>query len=146
MAQTLSLDSCSRQTAGKSSSSAGLSTLVYAYVVDCAHASHYTYASSTHRFPNERTRVEATPRSATSAELGLGLGLGSGLVSLARFSVFSSHTLPFLSPPSFHTLSLSHAFTSVWWSLRLVHTSLRSSYLLAHILHCPPPHTRTVLY
>jgi hypothetical protein len=29
-----------------------------------------------HRFPDERTRIEATPLSATSAELGSGLGLG----------------------------------------------------------------------
>jgi hypothetical protein len=110
---TLSLDSYCRPTAGKSSSPAGLSTLVYAYVVDCAPASPYAYSSSTHRFPDERTPIEATPLSATSAELGLGLGLGLGLDSLARFS---SHALPFFSPPSFHTLSLSPAFTSVWWS------------------------------
>jgi len=38
---------------------------------------------------------EATPLSATSAELGLGLGLGLGLDSLAHFS---SHALPFFSP------------------------------------------------
>ena len=59
-----------------------------------------------------RTRIEA-PLSATSAEVGLGLGLGLGLGSLARFSL---HSLPFFSSPSFHTLSLSPAFTSVWWS------------------------------
>jgi hypothetical protein len=57
------------------------------------------------------TSIE-TPLSATSAELGLGLGLGLGLDSPSRFS----HALPFFSPPSFHTLSLSLAFTSVWWS------------------------------
>jgi hypothetical protein len=110
---TLSLDSCCRPTACKSSSPAGLSTLVYAYVVDCAPASPYAFASSTHRFPDERTPIEATPLSATSAELGLGLGLALGLDSLAHFS---SHTLPFFSPPSFHTLSLFPEFTSVWWS------------------------------
>ena len=49
-AHTLSLDSYNRPTAGKSSSPAGLSTLVYAYVVDSASASLYTYPSSTHRF------------------------------------------------------------------------------------------------
>jgi hypothetical protein len=110
---TLSLHSCCRPSAGKSSSPAGLSTLVYAYVVDCAPASPYAYSSSTHRFPDERTPIEAKPLSATSAELGLGLGLGLGLDSLAHFS---SHALLFFSPPSFHTLSLSPAFTSVWWS------------------------------
>jgi hypothetical protein len=46
-AHTLSLDSSSRPTAGKSSSPAGLSTLVYAYVVHRAPASPYTYSSST---------------------------------------------------------------------------------------------------
>jgi hypothetical protein len=86
---------------------------VYVGVVECAPASPYTYSSSTHRFPDERTSLEATPLSATSAELGLGLGLGLGLDSLSHSS---SHALPFFSPPSFHTLSLSPAFTSVWWS------------------------------
>jgi len=110
---TLSLDSFCRPTAGKSSSPAGLFPLVYVYVVDCAPASPYAYSSSTHRFPDERTPIEATPLSATSAELGLGLGLGLGLDSLSHSS---SHALPFFSPPSFHTISLSPAFTSVWWS------------------------------
>jgi hypothetical protein len=53
-----SLDNYCRPT--KSRSPAGLSTLVYAYVVDCAPASPYAYSSSTHRFPNERTPIEAT--------------------------------------------------------------------------------------
>ena len=44
---------------------------------------------------------------------GLGLARGLGLGSLAHFS---SHALPFPSPPSFHTPSLSPAFTCVWWS------------------------------
>jgi hypothetical protein len=93
---------------------AGQSLLtVYVGVVECAPASPFTYSSSTHRFPDERTPIEATPLSATSAELGLGLGLGVGLDSLSHSS---SHALPFFSPPSFHTLSLSPTFTSVWWS------------------------------
>ena len=86
---------------------------VYVGVVECASASPYAYSSSTHRFPDERTPIEATPLSAASAELGLGLGLGLGLDSLSHSS---SHALPFFSPPSFHTLGLSPAFTSVWWS------------------------------
>ena len=60
--------------------------------------------------------------SATSAELGLGLGLGLGLDSLSHSS---SHALPFFSPPSFHTLSLSPAFTSVWWSALSTQASAR---------------------
>jgi hypothetical protein len=43
----------------------------------------------------------------------LGWGLGLGLDSLSHSS---SPALSFFSPPSFHTLSLSPAFTSVWWS------------------------------
>ena len=59
------------------------------------------------------THFQRHLRSHTHTELGLGLGLGLGLDSLARFF---SHALPFFSPPSFHTLSLSPAFNSVWWS------------------------------
>jgi hypothetical protein len=110
---TLSLDSFCRPTVCKSSSPAGLFPLVYAYVVDCASASPNAYSSSTHRCPDDRTSIEATPLSVTSAELGLGLGLGLGLDSLSHFS---SHALPFFSPPSFHKLSLSSAFTIAWWS------------------------------
>jgi hypothetical protein len=76
--------------------------IVYVGVVECAPASPYTYSSSTHRFPDDRTPIEATPLSATSPELGLGLGLGLGLDSLSHSS---SHALPFFSPPSFHTLA-----------------------------------------
>ena len=53
---------------------AGLSfPFVYVCVVECAPASPYASSSSTHRFLDERTPIEATPLSAT---LGLGLGLG----------------------------------------------------------------------
>jgi hypothetical protein len=108
------MDGFCNQNADQLGSLAGLSLLtVYVGVVECAPASPYTYSSSTHRFPDERTPIEATPLSATSAELGLGLGLGLGLDSLSHSS---SHALPFFSPPSFHTLAFSPAFTSVWWS------------------------------
>jgi hypothetical protein len=96
-------------TAGEGPSKAFVSSLagpslltVYVGVVECAPASPYIYSSSTHRFPDERTPIEATPLSATSAELGLGLGLGLGLDSLSHSS---SHALPFFSPPSFQTLA-----------------------------------------
>ena len=46
---------------------------VYVGVVECAPASPYTYSSSTHRFPDERTPIEATSLSATFAELGDGV-------------------------------------------------------------------------
>ena len=72
------MDGFCNQNADQLGSLAGSSLLtVYVGVVECASASPYTY--STHRFPDELTPIEATPLSATSAELGLGLGLGSGL-------------------------------------------------------------------
>jgi hypothetical protein len=108
------MDGFCNQNADQLGSLAGLSLLtVYVGVVERAPASPYTYSSSTHRFPDERTPIEATPLSATSAEPGLGLGLGLGLDSLSHSS---SHALPFFSQPSFHTLAFSSAFTSVWWS------------------------------
>jgi hypothetical protein len=71
------------QNADQLGSLAGLSLLtVYVGVVECASASPYTYSSSTHRFPDERTPIEATPLSETSAELGLDFRLGLGLDSL----------------------------------------------------------------
>jgi hypothetical protein len=108
--------------------------VVHVGVVECAPASPYTY-SSTHRFPDERTPIEATPLSATSAELVLGLGLGLGLGSHSSshapshapllFATLLSHNIPF---PRVHECVMG----------RLVHTCLGSSYLIAHVLHCPP--------
>ena len=77
-----------------------------AYVVDCAPASPYTYSSSTHRFPDERTPIEATPLS--SVELGLRLGLGLGFHSLSHFS---SHTLSFFWEPDVH---VRPTLSSIW--------------------------------
>jgi hypothetical protein len=110
------MDGFCNQNADQLGSLAGLSLLtVYVGVVECAPASPYTYSSSTLRFPDERTPIEATPLPATSAVLGLGTGLGLGL-GLDSLSHSSTHALPFFSPPSFHTLAFSPAFTSVWWS------------------------------
>ena len=65
----------------------------------------YTYSSSTHRFPDERTPIEATPLSATSTELGLGrsgsgFGIGFTLTlllarALLLLATLLSHTIPF---------------------------------------------------
>ena len=83
LTHTRRMDGFCNQNADQLGSLAGLSfPAVYVGVVDCAPASPYTYSSSTHRFPDERTPIEATTLSATSAELGLGLGLGLGLDSL----------------------------------------------------------------
>jgi len=126
LTHTLRMGGFCNQNADQRGSLAGLSfPAVYVGVVECAPASlptkgfqsfviaTYTYSSSTHKFPNERTPIEATPLSATSTKLGLGWGLGLELDSLSHSS---SHALPFFSSPSFHTLGLSPAFTSVWWS------------------------------
>ena len=76
------MDGFCNQNADQHGSLAGLSfPVVYVGVVECASASPYTYSSSTHRFPDERTPIETTPLSATSAELVLGVGLGLGLGS-----------------------------------------------------------------
>ena len=93
------MDGFCNQNADLLGSLAGLSfPVVYVGVVECAPASPYTYSSSTHRFPDERTPIEATPLSATSTELGLGWGLGLGLDSLSHSS---SPALSFFSPPPF---------------------------------------------
>ena len=42
-------------------------------VVECAPASPYAYSSPSHRFPDERTIIEAMPLPATSAELCVGV-------------------------------------------------------------------------
>ena len=93
-------DGCRNQNADLLGSLAGLSfPVVYVGVVECASASPYTY-SSTHRFPDERTPIETTPLSATSAELGLGLGLRLGLGSHSSshapllLATLLSHNIP----------------------------------------------------
>jgi len=137
---TLSLDSYCRPTAAKSSSPAGLSTLVYAYVVDCAPASPYAYSSYTHRFPDERTPI-ASFSDICGAWFGFGSGSGIGFTG----------TLLLARAPLLLATILSHTtipFPRVHWCVvvRLVHTSLGLSYLIAHVLHYPPPPTRTALY
>ena len=98
LTHTRRMDGFCNQNADLLGSLAGLSfPVVYVGVVECAPASPYTYSSSTHRFPDERTPIEATPLSATSVELGLGLDLGLGLGSHS-----SSHT------PLLLTTLLSH--------------------------------------
>ena len=99
------MDCSCNHNADQLGSLAGLSLLtVYVGVVECAPASPYTYSSSsTHRFPDERTPIEATPLSATSAELGLGLGLGLGLDSLSH-----SDTLLLTRAPLLLATLLSH--------------------------------------
>jgi len=54
-------------------------------------------SSSTPRFPDERTPIEATPLSATWVW---------DWIHCETLAHFSSHALPFFSPPSFHTLFL----------------------------------------
>jgi hypothetical protein len=132
------MDRFCNQNADQLGSLAGPSLLtVYVGVVECSPASPYTYSSSTHRFPDERTPIEATPLSATSAELGLGLGQGLGLDSLSHSSWYA---LPFFSPPSFHTLAFSPAFTSVWWSASTILLPPRAQFC---IRYCSNKHNTT---
>jgi len=77
---------------------------VYVGVVECASASPYTY--STHRFPDERTPIEATPLQPHLRSLGW------VWVWVWDWVHIPPHTLLSFSPPSFHTISLSLAFTS----------------------------------
>ena len=105
------MDGFCNQNADQLGSLAGLSfPVVYVGVIECAPASPYTYSSSTrsstHRFPDERTPIEATPLSATSAELFW------VWVWVWDWVHTTPHTLLSFSPPSFHTISLSLAFTS----------------------------------
>ena len=93
------MDGFCNQNADKLGYLAGPSLLtVYVGEVECVSASPYTY--STHRFPNELTPIEATPLSATSAELGLGLGLGLRLGSHSSshapllLTTLLSHNIP----------------------------------------------------
>jgi hypothetical protein len=95
------MDGFCNQNADLLGSLAGLSfPIVYVGVVECAPASPYTYSSSTHRFPDERTPVVATALSATSAELVLGVGLGLGLGSHS-----SSHAPLLLATLLSHNIS-----------------------------------------
>jgi hypothetical protein len=95
------MDGFCNQNADQLCSLAGLSfPVVYVGVVECATASPYAYSSSTHRFLDERTPIEATPLSATSAELGLCLGLGLGFGSHSSshapllLATLLSHNIP----------------------------------------------------
>jgi hypothetical protein len=93
LTHTRRMDGFCNQNADQLCSLAGLSfPIVYVGVVECASASPYTYSSSTHRFPDERTPIEATPLSTTSAELGLGLGLGLGCVCVYYGLGLGSHS------------------------------------------------------
>ena len=74
-----------RPTTGKSSSPAGLFLpLVYAYVVDCVSASPYAYSSSTHRFPDERKPIEATPLASLDSYCRPTAGKSAGLSTLVE--------------------------------------------------------------
>jgi hypothetical protein len=134
------MDGFCNQNADQLGSLAGPSLLtVYVGVVACAPASPYTYSSSTHRFPDERTPIEATPLSATSAELGLGLGLGLGLDSLSHSS---SHALPFFfSPPA--SARVSHSTCSPLSSSAHAHSFvLGTAVINTHTHTVPENHQR----
>ena len=98
-------------------------------VVECAPASLYSYSSPLHRFPDERTPIEAMPLPATSAELGSGLGCGFG-IGLTRvgfgfgtgFTHYSTR-----APLLFATLlALCRTYISAWWSDSSTQAAARS--------------------
>jgi hypothetical protein len=137
------MDGFCNQNADQLGSLAGPSLLtVYVGVVECAPASPYTYSSSTHRFPDERTPIEATPLSATSAELGLGLGLGLGWIH--------SHTPPSTRSPS----SRQPPFTHYAFPRRSLvcggHPSPHKPRLVVSHSTCPPlsssPHAHSFVF
>jgi hypothetical protein len=101
------MDGFCNQNADQLSYLAGPSSLTVG-VVECVSASPYTY--STHRFPDERTPIEATPPSATSAELRLGLGLGLGLGSHS-----SSHAPLLLATLLSHNIPLPRVDDDVFY-------------------------------
>ena len=99
-------------------------------VVECASASPYAYSSPSHRFPDERTPIEAMPLPATSAELGSGLGCGFG-IGLTRvgsgfgtgFTHYSSTRAPLLFAI---LLALCRTYISAWWSDSSTQAAARS--------------------
>ena len=115
-AHRLSLDSSSRPTAGNSSSPTGLSTLVYAYVVDRAPASPYTYS-----YPHT-----GFPMSAHLSSLHLFQQHLRSLVwvwvwvwdwiDITLLLACSPLLLSTLISHVYNTLFLFPVFTSVWWS------------------------------
>jgi len=101
LTHTRRMDGFCNHHADQLGSLAGLSfPVVYVGVVEYTSASPYAYSSSTHRFLDERTPIEATALSATSAELELGLGLGLGLGSHSSshapllLATLLSHNIP----------------------------------------------------
>ena len=82
---------------------AGLSfPAIYVGVVECAPASPYTYSSSTHRFPDERTPGYASFSDIYGAWFGLGSGFGIAFTltlllarALLLLATLFSHTIPF---------------------------------------------------
>jgi len=78
-------------------------------VVQCAPASRYIYLSTTRRFPDERTRIEAMPLPATSAELSSGLGMGLGLpLGLGSHSSSPPYSQSLTHYPLPYSQSLTH--------------------------------------
>ena len=110
LTHTRRMDGFCNQNAEQLGSFVGLSFLtVYVGVVECAPASPYTYSSFTHRFPDERTPIEATPfQRHLRSFVRIWVWVWDWVHTSPRTLL---HMLPFFSPLSFHTKSLSLAFT-----------------------------------
>jgi hypothetical protein len=103
------MDGFCNQNADQFCSLAGPSLLtVHVGVVECASASPYTYSSSTHRFSDELTPIEATPLSATSALRSLVCG-GQPSPHKPLFVLSHSTCPPLSSSPHSHSFVLGTA-------------------------------------
>ena len=94
---------------------AGLSfPAVYTCVVKCAPGPPYTYCSPHSGFPMSAhlSRLQLFQRHLRSL-VRVRIWVWDWVHTSPRTLL---HALPFFSPPSFHTKSLSPACTSVWWS------------------------------
>ena len=105
-------------------------------VVECAPASLCAYSSPSHRFPDERTPIEAMPLTATSAELVSGLGCGFGIGLTRVGSGFGTG----FTQSGMWVRDWAHAgWVWVWNRIHalLLHARPCTSNLLAHNLSLP---------
>jgi hypothetical protein len=107
------MDGFCNQNANQFGSLAGLSLLtVYVGVVECAPRPP-THAPPPHTGFPMKAHLSSYASFSDICGAWFGLGFWFGIGFTLRLLLAS---LPFFLPPSFHTLSLSPAFTSVWWS------------------------------
>jgi hypothetical protein len=106
LTHTRRMDGFCNQNADQLGSLAGLSfPVVYVGAIECASASPYTYSSSTHRFPDERTLTYqgyASFSDICGALVGFGSGFGIGFTLLLTRSSPSHPPLQNVPLPRVH--------------------------------------------